>query len=467
MAFNTIVFFFFILVVLALYYLPCFKRHQILILVAASSVFYSYINIYYWLLLVISISCNLFVRRKVDKHGKKLLGKVWIVVGICFNIFILIFFKYSGLLVNTFFNVSTDYWILLLPLPLGISFYSFQGISFLIDSFKNQSERDNREKDSLLNTICYMSFFPNSVSGPLIKHSYFISQIKEKRLQDICFVKVFKFLLIGYFLKVCVADNLHNYTFWMQYPYFINRSPIELILMMFAYSAQIFADFAGYSLIAKGIAGLLGYNLPDNFNFPYIAESFGEFWNRWHITLSNWLRDYIYIPMGGNRKGKIRKYLNLFVIMLIGGIWHGADWKYLFWGILHGFLLASERCFMDVFGLGRTSRKKILAVFRNVVIFILVSWLWLFFQLDSISSVIEYTKQMMFGWENILKADISLCMFCIFYIMPIAAYHIIYKIKQQKETYLWKVSKVIIYSIMLISLVFNRGTSEAFIYFQF
>lgn len=463
MAFNTIEFFFFTLVIFMLYYLPFLKRYQILILTAAGFVFYAYINIYYCLLLIVSISCNLFVKRMIDIYGRSVWGKTWTAIGVCINIFILVFFKYSGLLAETFFNVGNDNWILLLPLPLGVSFYTFQGISLLVDSFRNHTE-DIRDKN-ILDTICYLSFFPNSVSGPLIKHKYFISQIKEKRIQDIQFTNVFKFLLVGYFLKVCVADNLQNYTFGMQYPYFINRSPVELLLMMFAYSAQIFADFAGYSLIAKGIAGLLGYTLPDNFNFPYIAESFGEFWHRWHITLSNWLRDYIYIPFGGNRKGQIRTYFNLFLIMLIGGIWHGADWKFLLWGALHGSVLAVERYIKD-----KSKRKinnKITNMIKICLVFFTVSWLWLFFRLDSVNSVILYTKQMLTGWTNIFNADISLCLFCIFYSIPIAIYHILHKFSANSKANVWQAGKVVLYSIMVLALIFNRGTSEAFIYFQF
>lgn len=148
-------------------------------------------------------------------------------------------------------------------------------------------------------------------------------------------------MILGYFLKTVIADNLKEQTFWMAYPYFEIYNPLSLIILLFGYSLQIFSDFAGYSLIAIGIAKLFGFDLPKNFNFPYVSESFSEFWKRWYISLSLWLKEYLYIPLGENRKGKIRTYLNLMIVMILGGFWHGASFVYLLWGILSRSVIGS------------------------------------------------------------------------------------------------------------------------------
>ena len=304
-------------------------------------------------------------------------------------------------------------------LPLGVSFYTFQAISMLVDSYKDVR---NPKLGIIENSILYLSFFPNAVSGPLICNDDFSASISPKRVVDIQWDRVLKYLIVGYFLKMCIADNIQNQTIYMQYPYYLQYSTIQLMVMMFAYSGQIFADFAGYSLMARGFALLFGYELPENFRFPYISKTIGEFWRRWHISLSGWLKKYVYIPLGGNRKGVYRTYINLFLVMVICGFWHGSDWKYPLWGILYGIILIAER----ILGVEQRKSNGVCGFFRVIVVFIIVSWLWLFFRLDSISDVFSYSKSLLLNWKIWKSLDANCCVMSVLYCIPLLIYHLIY-----------------------------------------
>jgi alginate O-acetyltransferase complex protein AlgI len=341
--FNSFPFILLVLITLLLYYNKNLQKYQIYILIASSFVFYAYGQPLLLLLLFASASINAITSYKVyfeSNHQKK---KFFAVVGVVTNLAVLSAFKYSplfGKMISDFTSYeSLGEFLVTVPLPVGISFYTFQGISLVVDLYRsnNQSEcplfRVDRDfKKHYVDTMFFISFFPQLVAGPIVKAYQFYPQIKTKYFKDVNFDGAFKILIIGYFLKMVIADNLKDQTFWMAYPYFESLSSLTLVTLLFGYSMQIFADFAGYSLIAIGVAKLYGYDLPKNFNFPYIAKSFSEFWTRWHISLSTWLKEYLYIPLGGNRRGSLRTYFNLSVVMLLGGLWHGAAWSYMVWG---------------------------------------------------------------------------------------------------------------------------------------
>lgn len=298
-------------------------------------IFYAFNHLEFLWLLIFSSLVNALTSYQIMLSNEKQ-RKIFAVMGVLFNLGLLAFFKYSSLIYKTFFSVnSLGEFILTLPLPVGISFYTFQAMSNLIDTFKSNErpiKKDISLKEYLLDMFFFISFFPQLVAGPIVKAHDFFPQISEKSFKNIQWEYCFKRLILGYFLKMVIADNIQQYTFWISYPYFQEFSTITLIAMLFGYSIQIFADFAGYSFIAMGLAGLFGYVLPLNFNFPYIASSFSDFWSRWHISLSSWLKEYLYIPLGGNRKGSARTYFNLMIVMFLGGLWHGAAWSYLVWG---------------------------------------------------------------------------------------------------------------------------------------
>jgi len=311
--------------------------------------------------------------------------------GVAINLAVLVIFKYKLLLFPK--GIPNDeswlYQFLALGLPIGISFYTFHGISLVVDVWHNRAivnRSDGGYRSFLrhcLDTSLYLSFFPQLVAGPIIKGKFFFPQIEFKRFLDIPWGAAASDIIVGLFLKRVVADNLNQFTTPLTDSRVFTAMPqAEIIAMTVGYSAQIFADFAGYSLIAIGIAKLFGYQLPVNFNQPYLAQSITEFWRRWHISLSAWLREYLYFSLGGNRRGRYRTYINLLIVMGLGGLWHGADWKFALWGLCHGVLLAVER----LLGLEERSRGPV-AVIRIAFTFSLVTFGWLLFRMNSLNDV--------------------------------------------------------------------------------
>ena len=440
MLFNSFPFILLVIITLVLYYNRFFGAYQVPILIISSFTFYAYSQPYLLFLLFVSASINAIVSYKVylEKIIKK--KKIYATIGVVFNLLVIIFFKYGPLfsdILDSFnsFNGIGEF-IRTIPLPVGISFYTFQGISLVVDLFRDNPQKHilNRVnynfKKHYFDTLFFISFFPQLVSGPIVKAYQFFPQIKQKYFKDIDLDVAIKFLILGYFLKMVIADNLKDQTFWMTYPYFQNYSSLTLLTLLFGYSMQIFSDFAGYSLIAIGIAKLFGYNLIQNFNFPYISKSFSEFWTRWHISLSTWLKEYLYIPIGGNRVKEIRLYINLYVVMLLGGLWHGAAWSYMVWGGYHGSLLAIEKYLMRF---TKSPSIHFINIFKIFIVFSFVTFGWLLFKLPEFEQVILYIKTILLN-DGARRIDIILNIFI--YSFPVFIYHLNYYITQfQKGKY--------------------------------
>lgn len=245
------------------------------------------------------------------------------------------------------------------------------------------------------------------------------------------------------------------------HPYFLYDSSLTLAVLLFGYSMQIFADFAGYSLIAIGLAHLFGYKLPINFNFPYLARSFSEFWQRWHISLSTWLREYLYIPLGGNRRGELRTYLNLFVVMFLGGLWHGAAWSYAVWGTFHGTALAVERWCKDRITI---PTNRVTTVLQVLAVFSFVTLAWLLFKLPKFEHVIAYLRALFTSRAEtryVIPASI------LTFSAPVVLYYAWHVLKQQREAQLWQRYEFLLFGALLAGIVLNSGLPGKFIYFQF
>ncbi|MDP8934581.1 MAG: MBOAT family protein, partial [Cyanobacteriota bacterium] len=407
----------------------------------------------------------------------------WLLIGLSFNLLILGFFKYGALIANLFTSnlaASEDSiftFLLRLPLPIGISFYTFEGISLLIDVLRTKSNQEEASfvdanlNKHLLNTSFFIAFFPHLIAGPILKPNNFYPQIKPKYLNQIPWNIVFRSLVIGYFLKMVIADNLKDYTFWIAFPYYQSLSTFTGIVLLFGYSIQIFADFAGYSLIAIGTAAAFGYTLPQNFNFPYISRSLSEFWQRWHISLSSWLKDYLYIPLGGNRKGKLRTYANLMIVMVLGGLWHGASWSYAVWGAFHGVGLILERFFNDRF---QTRLNNSLPIWLQLVwelikiifIFSFVSIGWLLFKLPNFAQALDFLSIMS---QNLsLPTNRALTTPVLLFSIPVIVYHLLHLPTLrllQIEHYLKsnlplrKIFRDLAFGGMVAMIILNSGTS--------
>lgn len=471
MLFTSLPFLVLFFITFSIYYLPYLRKHQVSILVIASLFFYAYDEPWFTLLLLFSASINILTSYYVV-YGNQKNRKLIAVSGIVLNLAGLAFFKYSPLISQTLFSAdsSVGHFLLKIPLPIGISFFTFEGISLVIDVWRDKKE----DKTTTLvtpslarhaqRTLFFISFFPHLIAGPILKAHDFYPQIAEKNFRNIAWESAFKTLITGYFLKMVVADNLKNFTFWIAYPYFEAYSTIDLCTMMFGYAVQMFADFAGYSLIAIGLAKLFGYNFQTNFYFPYISTSFKEFWSRWHISLSTFLMQYLYIPLGGNRKGKVRTYINLLLTMSIGGLWHGAAWNYALWGIFHGVLLAIERLVNDNI---KTEVKlpKFVLVLKSFFVFTMFSAALLLFNLPDYKHIFKYFETM--ATNTTTQSTVKINMYILLYSLPVIIYHILYLYKDSKCWQIVRKKEYVLYAIMLFFIITNSGTSGSFIYFQF
>ena len=369
-------------------------------LVASSLFFYGWWNYKYLALILASILFN-YLAGLLISHSKRRARRLWLIVGVCFNLGLLGFFKYADFFISTT-NVifGKDFNLLHVILPLAISFFTFQQIAYLVDRFQ---DIEFKREISFLEYTLFVAFFPQLIAGPIVHHSHVIPQFRHPefgrfKLDNLSIgVTIFFF---GLFKKVVIADGFGE---WAT-PAFSVVDAGEVLSMseawlgVLAYTFQLYFDFSGYSDMAIGLGRIFGIRLPVNFFSPYKADSVIEFWRRWHMTLSSFLRDYLYIPLGGNRKGKSRRYINLMITMLLGGLWHGASWTFVFWGGLHGAYLCinhawhacKRRCGLQ--GMPEVIARPV----AILVTFLAVVVAWAFFRAETFSGALSML-QSMFG----------------------------------------------------------------------
>lgn len=344
MIFSSLEFIFIFLPILLIIYYITPNKYRNYVLLFGSIIFY-FIGVKdhpaYMLLLAISVIINYFIGRLIGKNKKY--SKIMLIFGIIYNLSFLFVFKYYDFVVSIISKISTkEIKTLNLTLPLGISFYTFQVIGYLIDVYK---EKYDPEK-SILNFSTNMIFFAKIISGPIVQFDDIKKQLEGRPYKLSKFIQGVRYFIVGLGLKTIIADNIG--IMWND----ILMIGIESIstplawLGIFTYAFEIYFDFWGYSVMAQGIGKMFGIDLPDNFNLPYLSKSFTEFFRKWHITLGTWFKNYIYIPLGGNRKGTIRTLLNLFIVWVITGLWHGANWNFIIWGIFIWILIVNEKLWL-------------------------------------------------------------------------------------------------------------------------
>ena len=316
-----------------------------LMLLAASYIFYGAWDWRFCLLLFASSLINYGTGVAIRRAERMSVSRAWLCIGVVANLGILGFFKYYGFFIEsldvtlTMLGWQRDLPWLDVVLPVGISFFTFQGISYAVDTYRGQI----REAPGFVDVLLYISFFPQLVAGPIVRAAHFLPQLRLPAAEQIHLAFGFTLIAWGLFKKVVVATYLAQ---GIVDPVFfdpLSYGAVDTWIAVYAYAIQIYCDFSAYSDIAIGVAALLGFSFSRNFDQPYRATSLRNFWHRWHISLSTWLRDYLYIPLGGGRGGALRTYRNLLLTMVLGGLWHGASWKFLAWGALHGGGLAVER----------------------------------------------------------------------------------------------------------------------------
>ena len=357
--------------------------------------YYKSSGVYFWILIFSSVVDYSF-SRLIYVEAKQFYRKFYLILSLVINLGMLGYFKYTNFFIdnyNSLFDGNMKFEDIILP--VGISFYTFQTLSYTIDVYRRELEPTK----SFMDFLFFVSFFPQLVAGPIVRASDFIPQIYEKlKLTKEDFNRAL-FLIIGGLLKKAVisdyiSSNFVDRVFDAPNSY----TAFENLMASYGYAIQIYCDFSGYSDIAIGLALLMGFWLPDNFRTPYQSASITEFWRRWHISLSSWLRDYLYISLGGNRKGKIRTYFNLFMTMLLGGLWHGASWKFVVWGVLHGLALVVEKFFGQFIKLPKNVFVRTIQV---VLTFHFVVFCWLFFRAKDFATAFQIA-------DNITKLTFNL-----------------------------------------------------------
>ncbi len=334
--------------------------------------------------------------RLLHQETLKFYRKFYLYVSVIINLSLLGYFKYTNFLIDNYngiFDSNLSFYDIILP--VGISFYTFQSMSYVIDIYRRELEPTKKYIDYMF----YLSFFPQLVAGPIVRASEFIPQMYQRLNLSREDVNKALFLIIGGVLKKAVISDYISLNFVDR----VFDSPnsytaFENWMASYGYAIQIYCDFSGYSDMAIGIALLMGFKLSLNFRTPYKSGSITEFWRRWHISLSSWLRDYLYISLGGNRKGKARTYVNLFITMLLGGLWHGASWKFVIWGTLHGLALVVERFFKEFFQIPRNLVTRFLSI---LVTFHFVVFCWIFFRARDFAAAFQVI-------ENIGKVEVNL-----------------------------------------------------------
>ena len=366
------------LIFLSLFFISIFffNKHWKIVTILYSLFFYSYWNYLLCSLLVFTVLHTYVIGNLISRN--RISSKKYLFLGIFISLSILFVFKYFNFFVADIVNINLDGTVFeRIILPIGISFYTFQSISYLVDVYYKKSETT-----TLTNLFVFLCFFPQLIAGPIVRASKFIPQIKRGLNININNLKKGLLLILwGYFLKLCVSNNLDIYISSV-YNYIDESNTPTLIISSLFYSFLIYADFCGYSSIAIGILKILGFNIPANFLTPYFAKNLTEFWRRWHISLSSFLKDYLYIPLGGSRKNLFFTLRNILIVMTLGGLWHGASLNFVIWGFFHGIILSIEKILKNL--------KIKFLILRNIYTFILVSVLWIPFSLKDFSELKSY-----------------------------------------------------------------------------
>jgi len=475
MIFNSIEFLIFLPTVFVLYWLlRSFKvEFQNSLVLVASYVFYGWWDWRFLALIAFSTLVDYFLGFKIHEAQSPQKKKAFLIASLLINLGILGFFKYYNFFVSSFtdglqnLGIHIDTWTLSIILPVGISFYTFQTLSYSIDIYRGKI----RPTKDFIAFAAFVSFFPQLVAGPIERASHLLPQFLNSRRFNFKQARLgITLIAYGMFKKVVVADRLAVYVNSV-FDDPDSASSISLCIAIVFFAFQIYCDFSGYSLIARGAAKLFGFELMVNFQRPYLAANIADFWRRWHISLSTWFRDYVYIPLGGNKVKTERYLFNLFVVFLVSGLWHGANWTFVLWGALHGvFQIVYSLYSMRNKSLTIESLARPIKVFNIILVFALVCFSWIFFRAENV-------QQAFYTIHKILEFDLSLnlvqitaglgplnLVLSVFAVLLLFASYLLPEQLNFRKSY-----QHIIFSSAAILLIISMGVNEKtdFIYFQF
>lgn len=436
-----------------------------LLLIFFSLLFYASFGLNNLPILILPMLVDYYAARYLEKQKSKTKRKFVLAILIVGNLLLLGYFKYTPFVLGSILTVHPSSLISSLSfyksliIPVGISFITFQRISYEVDIYRKKIKASK----NLLQYASYALLFPHLISGPIVRYSFIQDQLKKRKISSKLLFDGMKYFIVGLSLKLLIADKLYI----VESSLSSNLSKlhsIEALILLFYFSFRIYLDFCGYSLIAIGLAKLMGFEFPHNFNSPYQALNITDFWRRWNITLSGWLRDYLYIPLGGNRKGKVRTYINLIITMILGGLWHGASWNFVLWGFLHGGYLAIERFLSD---------KKITIplplIVKRYLTFLLVTVTWLTFLFKSPTDIsMEITKIFQLNFTTPSLEISSMLNGSIFAIITAIIWAFFLKeeyIEKIKPSFITTTILIFIFIVCLYNALWGGGVP--FIYFQF
>ncbi len=496
--FTQVLFWFFFASVLFIYQFAKDKQIFRTTFLALFSLYFYYLSSgWFFLLLIFSTIVDYFIGEAIFKNEDEKQRKIFVTLSIIINLTVLAYFKYTFFFVDslnttsewlsgTSWNIAkTDYFSYFLNLvvgkpyfdttsiflPVGISFYTFQTISYSIDIYRRELE----PVKNIIDFGFYVSFFPQLVAGPIVRASEFVPQIYKKyKLSSTEYNEAIFLIINGLVKKMLISDYISaNYVdrvFAEPFQY----TGFENLMAVYGYAIQIYCDFSGYTDIAIGVALLLGFRLPINFNSPYKATSITDFWRRWHISLSSWLRDYLYIPLGGNRKGKARTYVNLFLTMLLGGLWHGNAWRFVIWGALHGIALAVHKLWLTFVDIPESWQKsKVYNVIMLIITFHFVCFCWMYFRAADVATVNLMLEQIFYKFEfaGIFERIVAYKTVYAVLLLGFVIHQLPEDIKTATRTTFAElpdiIKAIIIVAIVLVLFQFKTAGIQPFIYFQF
>jgi alginate O-acetyltransferase complex protein AlgI len=470
-AFNSLIFLLFFIVVLGLHNLPLEWRAKKANLLLASYVFYAAWSPPFVLLLWISTLTDWLAGRRIaESTGSR--RKLYLTLSVLVNLGFLGYFKYGAFLEDNFVallqfaGLAYEIEPSAIILPLGISFYTFQSMSYSIDIYRGKQDPHH----SALDFALYVSFFPQLVAGPILRAGFFLQQLADDYQERITkFGWGIALIIVGMFEKVVLADGMLAPVAEKVYAATADATGVDAWIGTMAFSGQIFFDFNGYSTIAVGLGCCLGFKFPWNFLSPYAAVGFSDFWRRWHITLSTWLRDYVYIPLSGNRASAARTLVNLMLTMLIGGLWHGASWLFVLWGGVHGLLLIAERFLGKMFGNAAIFRSGFATFLLGIATWLIICLTWVLFRADSPESAANLLSAMlslksgvsMLTSAEILRVELVLVgLLCVHWFMRDRDF------EETANGISWPVASMVL-AVMILAIVLSPGEERAFIYFEF
>ena len=469
MMFYNGLFWFLMLLFLPIYAMLKNRRYQMMMFVASFSIFFAYkASGWVCLFMVGTALIDWFIAKKIATIGIKKEKKLLATVAIVLSLGLLIFFKYTNFLLSNLSTIAQrNFQPLDLVAPIGISFYTFRTISYIVDVYKGKCA----PAEDWLEYLFYLTFFPCLIAGPVVRAKDFLPQIRENKSADKAMIYGGLYLfLIGVVKKALFADYISQYVN-IAFGNPAGYSGFELFMASVGYSLQLYCDFSGYSDMAIGLGAILGYNLGINFDFPFRSLNITEFWRRWHITLSFWIRDYLYIPLGGNRKGKIRQYINLMVSMLLGGLWHGASWNYIIWGGGHGVALCIHKAFKKP--LDKVKNSGIVKFFSWLLTFLVCNFLFVFFRAESFAEAKAVLGGIFTNFDlAYLPPFVSArVLLCIMIVIVFALHFVPQRFYDKLRGYFvispWIVKLLVMAAVIALVLHFASADVKPFIYAQY